>query len=102
MKKRNWFVDINEFSPMLNGSRLIIREDNNNNNGENDGLMVIGLSEVNPGIRGGLSQEDACLISAAPDMIEALKAIMNEGLNEATFLSAQKAIKKASGIFDAA
>ncbi len=86
---------------MLNGCSVIVREDNNNNNGENDGLMIIGLSEVNPYIKGGLSHDDAYLISAAPDMIEALKSIMANGLNESTFISAQKAIKKASG-FDPA
>jgi hypothetical protein len=99
MDKRTWFVDVNEFEPMLNGSSLIVREYNNDNNGENDGLMIIGLNEVNRNIRGGLSCDDAYLIAAAPEMLKALQNLENDSgaIPKHAWDMVQNAIKKALG-----
>jgi hypothetical protein len=93
--KREWFVDCNEYEGMINGSQSVVRENNQDNNGENLGLMIIGVSEINNHSRGGLSEKDAILISACPDMLYALQSILKNGLTEKTFIKAKKAIEKA-------
>ena len=100
MEKRNWFVDINSFEPMLNGATAIVRESKNDNNGTNDGIMIIGLNQVNAQVNGGLSFKDAYLISACPDLLQALTDILIFGLNKNTILAANKSINKAHGFFD--
>jgi hypothetical protein len=96
---REWFVDINQYEGMLYGAQEIVREDNNNNDGENDGLMIVGVNQINNNARGGLSPEDAQLISACPDMFNALIDILINGYNIQTISKAQKAIKKATKHF---
>ncbi len=93
--KRKWFVDCNDYDGMMRGSSNVVREDNNNNNGVNDGLMVIGVNEINNHCNGGLSFDDAILISACPDMLYALKLIIEKGLTCETLFEAQQALKKA-------
>jgi hypothetical protein len=93
--KRNWFVDCNQYEGMINGSQSIVREDNNNNDGENDGIMIVGVNQINNNARGGLSEKDATLISACPDMYNALQYILKHGLNEKSINKAKNALLKA-------
>ncbi len=98
MTKRYWFVDCNHFDGMLNGAQTIVREVRNNNNGINDGLMIVGINQIDKNVNGGLSDDDAKLIAACPEMIDALERIIIHGLNAVTMIEAVNAIRKARGL----
>jgi hypothetical protein len=75
-KYKDWYIDINQFKPMLNGSQIIIRDIEADDNAESENLMIIGLNEVNKDIKGGLSMKDAELICLAPKMKFAIDSIL--------------------------
>jgi len=77
-KAKTWYVDCNEFSPMINGSQIVIRDEGTN--GEGTKLMLIGLGEVNEDLP-RLTHEQAYLIASAPVLLEALQNIQNDNNN---------------------
>ena len=82
-----WRVDCNQWGTMP-WSGWIVRTCNDGDNGESDpdGLMIVGVGDCGwddlkhnmPIIGPQLSEADACLIAAAPDLLAALKDAANE------------------------
>lgn len=75
MKK--WGVDVNQFWPM-SGSDIIIRDSTPDDNGEGNILMIVGMNQVNPDIKAGISEEDAYLIAAAPELLTACENALRD------------------------
>ena len=94
--KYKFYVDCNEWQPMIFGANVLLRGyygDEQENNGVSP-IMMVSLDQVNDSdFLGTLTSKDAFFLAGSPDVYNALIDILNNGLNHLTYVQAMKAIE---------